>query len=66
MPKLAAVFDEKKFFWNGALYESRQKASEVQASYEKTGFETRLASEDGKHLVYSRRVSAQQTATGGN
>jgi len=66
MPKLASVFDGKKFLWNGVLYETRQQASEVQAGYDKEGFETRLSEEDGKHLVYSRRVSAQQTAAGGN
>jgi len=65
MPELARVFDGKKFMWDGKVYETRQKAEEVQSGYQKDAFETHLVEDAGKCLVYSRRVAAQQTATEG-
>ncbi len=64
-PKNVRFFDGKKFMWDGKVYDTQDQAQEVKNTYEKSAFEARLADEDGKYLVYSRRVSAQQTATAG-
>jgi len=66
MPELAKVFDGKKFMWDGAVYEDRPQAEQAKASYEGQAFETRIVEEEGKCLVYSRRVAAQQTVTEGS
>lgn len=65
MADTVKVFDEKKFLWDGKVYETRPEAEAVQSGYEKDAFETRLATEEGKFLVYSRRVAAQQAAVEG-
>jgi hypothetical protein len=66
MPDIVRSFDDKKFMWDGKACETRLEAEEVQRGYQKAGFETRLVDEEGKCLVYSRRVAAQQTATEGS
>ncbi len=53
------VVDGKKFMWDGRVYESEDDAAEVAAGYQGDGFETQVLEDDGKHLVYSRRVVAQ-------
>ncbi|MBI5245006.1 MAG: hypothetical protein HY922_15180 [Elusimicrobia bacterium] len=63
MPQLARILDGKKFLWNGVEYEARKQAEEASSAYEKEAFETRMIEEGGKHLIYTRRVAAQQTAT---
>lgn len=50
------IVDGKKFMWDGKQYETREVAEEVRSGYEKDGFETKIFDEDGKYLVYTRRV----------
>jgi len=64
MPRNAVFFEERKFLWDGRAHETGAQARETAASYAKDGFETRVIEEDGQHLVYSRRVAAQQAAAG--
>jgi len=59
---LARKIDGKKFMWDGATYEDKQKAYEVTVAYQSDGFETQLFEEDGQFLVYSRRVANVQSA----
>lgn len=65
MPQNVRVFDGKKFMWDGKVYDTQNQAQEVKNTYEKNAFEARLVKEDGKYLVCSRRVAAQQTAAPG-
>jgi ribosomal protein L34 len=44
-----------KFMWDGEVYESTSDAEEKKKSYEEKGFETRMFSEEGKYLLYTRR-----------
>lgn len=62
MPDLVTFYDGEMFMWDGKEYEQRAAALASQTAYEKDGFQTRLADEGGKCLVYTRRLSAQQTA----
>ena len=66
MAEIVRFFDDKKFMWAGKAYETRPEAEEVQRGYQKAAFETRIVEAEGKCLVYSRRVAAQQTATEGS
>jgi len=59
---LARKVNGKKFMWDGATYEDKQKAYEVTVAYQSDGFETQLFEEDGQFLVYSRRVATVQAA----
>jgi hypothetical protein len=59
---LSRKIDGKKFMWDGATYDNKQKAYETTVAYQSDGFETQLIEEDGQFLVYSRRVAAQQSA----
>ncbi len=56
MAEQARFFDGKKFMWDGQEYESEQQAAPVAEKYENDGFEVETVSEDGKALLYSRRV----------
>lgn len=53
---MAKVIDDKKFMWDGETYDTKEKAKEVMANYEKSKFETRIVEDAGKYLVYTRRV----------
>lgn len=50
------IIDGKKYMWDGENYETKTAAEENIAKYSKDGFETKLIEEDGKHLVYTRRL----------
>jgi hypothetical protein len=65
MPRFVVYSEEKKFMWDGTAYDARAQAEQVRSAYEKDGFETRLVEEEGKCLLYSRRVAAQQAAPEG-
>ncbi|MBU2573600.1 MAG: hypothetical protein KKH28_05940 [Elusimicrobia bacterium] len=65
MSENVKLFDGKKFMWDGKVHDTREPAREAENTYKENAFETRLVNEDGKYLVYSRRVAAQQTAAPG-
>jgi hypothetical protein len=56
---LAMISDGKKFMWDGKLYSTNEGASEAEQSYRTNGFEVRMVQEEGKFLVYTRRVVKQ-------
>lgn len=58
---LARKIEGKKFMWDGTSYDSKEKASAVSEAYKADGFETQIFEEDGRFLVYSRRVAAVQS-----
>jgi hypothetical protein len=55
MPESLQYFDGRKFMWDGQEYDSEDEAKNVAKDYDSEGFETRLVSDEGKHLVYTRR-----------
>ena len=59
MPFLATQVDGKKFMWDKGVYSTKAEAKEKMELYEKDGFEVVYLNEEGKHLVYSRRVVAE-------
>ena len=63
--EIAKVFDGKKYMWDGEEYDDESSAKEKAENYRGDNFEVQVvASEEGKFLVYSRRIAAQQTAEG--
>jgi len=49
-------FDGKKFMWDSEEYTDKKKAEEVSKKYSADGFEVQSCEEDGKVLLYTRRV----------
>ena len=64
MPDLAKVIDGKKYMWDGEEYESVEKAKETAEKYKEKDFEVETVNEDGKFLVYSRRVVTEVVVEG--
>ena len=58
------MIDSKKFMWDGKEYETEAEAKEVIGGYEKSDFETQLMEEEGKFLVYTRRVVTEVVVEG--
>lgn len=56
MPRLAIRKDGKKFMWDKGIYPTEAEAKERMTQYQKQNFEVTLLSEEGKHLLYTRRV----------
>jgi hypothetical protein len=56
MPNLAIRHDGKKFMWDKGIYATEQEAAEKMKSNLKAGFEVVKLEEDGKYLIYTRRV----------
>lgn len=63
-PELARKFDDKKFMWDGKIYETEEEAKGVMEEYEKNNFETELLEEEGKCLLYTRRVITEVVVEG--
>ncbi len=49
-------FDGMKFMMDGQAYNSKADAEKTMESYAGAGFDVRLLEEDGRFLVFSRRV----------
>ena len=56
MPSLATKIGGKKFMWDKGHYSTEEEAHEKMAKYEKDGFEAECVEENGKYLVYTRRL----------
>jgi hypothetical protein len=65
MAERARFFDGRKFMWDGTEYDDQNKAAEVEKEYEGKGFEVQRCTEDGKMLLYSRRVAAETAVSQG-
>ncbi len=56
MAEQVSFFDGKKFMWDGQEYDDKEKADELEKQYSEKGFEVESCNEDGKVLLYTRRV----------
>ena len=64
MPQNLLFVDRRKFVWDGELYDSRAAAEGKKSDYEAQGFETQMIEEEGKFLVYTRRVVKEVVVEG--
>lgn len=53
------IIDDKKYMWDGEDYESESAAKENLLKYSNNSFETELIVEEGKYLIYTRRVATE-------
>ncbi len=61
-PKLSFIVDGKKFMWDGTVYASESDATAAAASYQTDNFEVTTVCNEGRYLVYTRRVAGQVPA----
>jgi hypothetical protein len=64
MPESYKVIEGYKWMWDGAEYEEEAKAKEAEDGYTKENFETQIFEEEGKWLVYMRRVVTEVVVEG--
>ena len=56
MPSIAIGVNGKKFMWDKGTYSTEAEAGEKMAQYQEDDFEVVHVKEEGKHLLYTRRV----------
>ena len=61
-PNLVMLSDGKKFLWDGQPYDSKEDAARAAQSYQNEDFQIQLVEDDGKFLVYTRRVVKERVA----
>jgi hypothetical protein len=49
-------FDGKKFMWDSEEYADKKTTAEAEKKYSADGFDVQSCSEDGKVLLYTRRI----------
>jgi hypothetical protein len=56
MTQQVRFFDEKKYLWDRGEYDSEEKARAKEEEYARNGFDVRVWREEGRVLLYTRRV----------
>ena len=56
MPELSKIINGRKVIWDGVEYETEEEVQELKKKYEDDNFEVELVEEEGKYLLYTRRV----------
>ena len=56
MVERVRFFEGKKFLWDGEEYDDKGKADTVEKQYSESGFDVQSCSENGKVILYTRRV----------
>ena len=59
------VVENRKYLWDGQIYEDGKDAKDKIVEYEKENFETKLVEEGNQFLVYTRRVVTEIVVDGG-
>ncbi len=62
-PNLSLISEGKKFMWDGRLFDARDEGLREAEAYKKDNFEVRLVEQEGKILVYTRRISKESATT---
>lgn len=48
--------DKDKYMWDGAIYDTEEEANNKKTEYEENDFQVQLVEQEGKYLLYTRRV----------
>ena len=56
MAEKTRFFEGKKYMWDGQEYDKEEQASSVEKQYTEKGFEVQMWREEGKVLIYTRRI----------
>ena len=62
-PNLTMISEGKKFMWDGRLFDARDEGFREAEAYKSENFEVRMVEQDGKFLVYTRRVPKELVVT---
>jgi len=57
------ISDAKKFMWDGRSYATQEEAAPAQEAYLKDNFEIQVVEEEGKFLIYTRRLVKEVVVT---
>jgi hypothetical protein len=52
----ARYVDTEKYMWDGAVYDTEEEAKQKKSEYEENEFQVQLVQQEGKYLLYTRRV----------
>ena len=64
MADLSKIIDGKKFMWDCVVYETKKEAQDVEKKYREDGFEVECVEEEGKPLLYTRRIVTEIVVEG--
>ena len=64
MPDSSKRINEIKVMWDGVVYETEKEALDTKKKYEDDNFEVELVEEEGKYLLYTRRVITEVVVEG--
>ncbi len=64
MPDVSKIINSKKFMWDGVVYESEKEARDTMKKYKDDNFEVEMKEEEGKHLLYTRRLVTEIVVEG--
>jgi hypothetical protein len=64
MPDVSKIINSKKFMWDGVVYESEKEAQDTMNKYKEDNFEVEMKEEEGKHLLYTRRLVTEIVVEG--
>ena len=56
---IALSVQGSKFMWDGEVYDTKDAAEAKISVYRDAGFDTHLVTEEGRCLVYNRRVAKE-------
>ncbi len=62
-PNLSLLHDQKKFMWDGCFYATQQEAADVGKAYQNDNFEVHVVENEGKFLLYTRRIVKEVVVT---
>ncbi len=57
------ICEGKKFMWDGRLFDTHEDSLREAEAYGKQDFEVQVVEQEGKFLVYTRRVVKAQVTT---
>ncbi len=62
--RMVQYFDRKKFMWDGEEYASEDDARQKEKEYCEKDFEVQVVPDNGKYLVYTRRLVTEVVVEG--
>lgn len=61
-PDLTMICEGKKFMWDGRFYDAQEEGLREAEKYTSENFEVRMVEQEGKFLVYTRRIPKESAA----
>lgn len=58
--RLVRFFDDEKYMWDGSACADEDEADKKEQQYRDDGFDVRTVTDGSSHLVYTRRVVAEE------